>query len=220
MVSKEKPDPKKIFPAIALIVSGGHTLLLQMDDLTHFKKIGETVDDAVGEAFDKVARMIDLPYPGGPEIERLAKEGNPMAINFPRPMVGHKNYNFSFSGLKTSVLYYLRDSAKAKKDIVKADIAASFQRAVSDVLIKKTLRAVEEFDAKSIMISGGVSANRTLRAEFAASIEKRFPIKKDRPELLVSEFSTDNALMIAASGYMDYLRGKKYKIEADGNLNL
>ncbi|HBI25538.1 TPA: tRNA (adenosine(37)-N6)-threonylcarbamoyltransferase complex transferase subunit TsaD [Candidatus Wolfebacteria bacterium] len=220
LVSKEKPDPKKIFPAIALIVSGGHTLLLQMDDLTHFKKIGETVDDAVGEAFDKVARMIDLPYPGGPEIERLAKEGNPMAINFPRPMVGHKNYNFSFSGLKTSVLYYLRDSAKAKKDIVKADIAASFQRAVSDVLIKKTLRAVEEFDAKSIMISGGVSANRTLRAEFAASIEKRFPIKKDRPELLVSEFSTDNALMIAASGYMDYLRGKEYKIEADGNLNL
>lgn len=220
LVSKEKPDIKKIFPAIALIVSGGHTLLLRMDDLTHMKKIGETVDDAVGEAFDKVARMLDLPYPGGPEIERLAKEGNAMAIDFPRPMIGHKNYNFSFSGLKTSVLYHLRDLEKANKEIPKADIAASFQKAASDVLIKKTLRAVEEFGAKSVMISGGVSANRTLRQAFADAIEKKFPNKKDRPELIVSEFSTDNALMIAASGYIDYLRGKKYKIEANGNLNL
>lgn len=210
----------KIFPAIALIVSGGHTMLLKMDDLTHIKKIGETVDDAVGEAFDKVARLIGLPYPGGPEIERLAKEGSATAIDFPRPMVGHKNYNFSFSGLKTSVLYYLRDLTKAGKEVPKADIAASFQRAAFDVLIKKTLRAVEEFGAKSVMISGGVSANRTLHEEFAEAIEKKFKFKKDQPLLIVSEFSTDNALMIAASGYIDYLRGKKYKLEADGNLNL
>lgn len=220
LVSKENPDIKKIFPAVALIVSGGHTLLLKMDDLTHMKKIGETVDDAVGEAFDKVARMIDLPYPGGPEIERLAKEGNAMAIDFPRPMIGHKNYNFSFSGLKTAVLYHKRDLEKAGKNIPKADIAASFQNAASDVLIKKTLRAAEEFGAKSVMISGGVSANRTLRTAFAEAIEKKFPNKKDRPVLIVSEFSTDNALMIAASGYIDYLRGKKYKMEANGNLNL
>ena len=220
LVSKEKPDIKKIFPAIALIVSGGHTLLLKMDDLTHMKKIGETVDDAVGEAFDKVARMLDLPYPGGPEIERLAKEGNAMAIDFPRPMIGHKNYNFSFSGLKTAVLYHKRDLEKVGKDIPRADIAASFQKAASDVLIKKTLRAVEEFGAKSVMISGGVSANRTLRQSFADAIEKKFPNKKDRPSLIVSEFSTDNALMIAASGYIDYSRGKKYKMEANGNLNL
>lgn len=220
LVSKEKPDIKKIFPAVALIVSGGHTILLRMDSLTEYKKLGETVDDAVGEAFDKVARMIDLPYPGGPEIERLAKEGNSMAIDLPRPMIGHKNYNFSFSGLKTAVLYYKRDLEKAGKDIPRADIAASFQKAASDVLIKKTLRAAEEFGAKSVMISGGVSANRTLRAAFAEAIEKKFPNKKDRPELIVSEFSTDNALMIAASGYIDHLRGKKYTMEANGNLNL
>ncbi len=220
LVSKERPDIKKIFPAIALIVSGGHTVLLRMDDLISYKKIGETVDDAVGEAFDKVARMLDLPYPGGPEIERLAKEGDPHAIEFPRPMIGHKNYNFSFSGLKTSVLYHVRDLVKAGKEVPKADIAASFQKAASDVLIKKALRAAEEFDARSIMISGGVSANRTLRASFAEAIEKKFTNKKDRPVLIVSEFSTDNALMISASGYIDYLKSKKYKIEANGNLNL
>ena len=219
LVSWQKPDIKKIFPAVALIVSGGHTVLLRMDDLTSYKKIGETVDDAAGEAFDKVARMLDLPYPGGPEIERLAKEGNPKAVDFPRPMIGHKNYNFSFSGLKTSVLYHLRDLAKAGKEIPKADIAASFQKAASDVLIKKTLRAAEEFGARSIMISGGVSANRTLRQAFAAAIDKTFPAK-DRPQLIVSEFATDNALMIAASGYVDHLKKKKYKITANGNLNL
>lgn len=220
LVSSQKYDIKKIFPAVALIVSGGHTVLLKMDDLTTYKKIGETVDDAVGEAFDKVARMLDLPYPGGPEIERLAKEGNAMAIDFPRPMIGHKNYNFSFSGLKTSVLYHVRDLVKADKEIPKADVAASFQKAASDVLIKKALRAAEEFGAKSVMLSGGVSANRTLRAAFASAIEKKFPNKKERPEFIVTEFTTDNALMIAASGYIDHLKGKKYKMEANGNLNL
>lgn len=210
----------KVLPAIALIVSGGHTILVRVDSMSEYKKLGETVDDAVGEAFDKVARMLELPYPGGPEIERLAKEGNPHAVDFPRPMIGHKNYNFSFSGLKTSVLYHLRDLAKAGIEVNKADIAASFQKAASDVLIKKTLRAAEEFGAKSIMISGGVSANRTLRAEFVAAIEKKHHFKKDRPAFIVSEFTTDNALMIAVSGYVDYLRNKKFKMEANGNLNL
>jgi len=161
-----------------LIVSGGHTILVRVDSLSEYKKLGETVDDAVGEAFDKVARLIGFLYPGGPEIERLAKDGNPMAIDFPRPMIGHKNYNFSFSGLKTSVLYYIRDLTKAGKSIPKADIAASFQKAAADVLIKKTLRAAEEFGAKSIMISGGVSANRTIRTLFAEAIEKKFKLKK------------------------------------------
>lgn len=216
----EVHDTNLLFPAIALVVSGGHTVLVRVESLNAYKKLGETVDDAVGEAFDKVARMIDLPYPGGPEVERLAKEGNVQAIDFPRPMIGHKNYNFSFSGLKTSVLYHLRDLKKAGKDIPRADVAASFQKAAFDVLIKKTLRAAEEFDARSIMISGGVSANRTLRAAFLAAIEKKFTQKKTRPVLIVSEFSTDNALMIAVSGYVDYLRGKHYDIEADGNLNL
>ncbi len=219
LVSKEKIDVNKIFPAVALIISGGHTLLLRLDSLTEYKKLGETVDDAVGEAFDKVARLLGLPYPGGPEIERLAKEGNPKAVDFPRPMLGQKNYNFSFSGLKTSVLYHVRDLEKEEKEVNKADIAASFQKAASDVLIKKTLRAVEEFGAKSILVSGGVSANKTLQASFAAAIEKQF-MKKSAPKLLVTDFATDNALMIAASGYIDYLRSKKYKTEANGNLNL
>ena len=211
------------FPAIALLVSGGHTILLKMDSLTKYKKLGETVDDAVGEAFDKVARLLELSYPGGPEIEKLAKFGNPNAINFPRPMINQKNYNFSFSGLKTSVLYYLRDqNLKPITYNLKPDIAASFQKAAFDVLIKKTLRAAEEFGAKSIMISGGVSANKTLAKEFKRAIKSQFtnfPINH-RPILAVTKFPTDNAAMIAAAAYINYLRKKKYKLVANGNLGI
>ena len=134
---------KNIFPSIPLIVSGGHTILLLMKDLTHYKKLGETRDDAVGEAFDKVARLLNLSYPGGPEIEKLAKKGNHEEINFPRPMINQKNYDFSFSGLKTAVLYYLKNSENLS--VKKEDVAASFQRAAFDVLISKTLRAVKNF---------------------------------------------------------------------------
>jgi len=222
---------KEFFPSIHLIASGGHTTLLLMKDLKTVKKIGETVDDAVGEAFDKTARILGLPYPGGPEIEKLAKKGNSEAINFPRPMLNQKNYNFSFSGLKTSVLYYLRDnpihSPLSKRglgdfSVSKADIAASFQKAAFDVLIKKTLRAAKQYKAKSIMISGGVSANKTLAAEFKKSI-KQSAIRNPQlviPKLLVTKFPTDNAAMIATAAYVNYLRKRKYKLIANGNLDI
>lgn len=207
-----KLKPIQLFPAIHLIVSGGHTTLLLMKDLKTVKKIGETVDDAVGEAFDKTARILGLPYPGGPEIEKIAKKGNAEKINFPRPMLNQKNYNFSFSGLKTSVLYYLRDNKKTKKE----DVAASFQKAAFDVLIKKTLRAAEQYKAKSIMISGGVSANKSLEKLFT----KELKTKGTDVKLLVTKFPTDNAAMIAAAAYVNYLRKKKYKLIANGNLDI
>ena len=205
---------KNLFPAIALIVSGGHTILIKMDSLVKYKKIGETRDDAVGEAFDKVARLLNLPYPGGPEIEKLAKKGNSSAINFPRPMLNQKNYDFSFSGLKTSILYYLRDNKNVKIE----DVAASFQSAAFEVLIKKTLRAANEFKAKSIFISGGVAANKTLKKEFILKIENL----KLKIDFLVppKNLCADNAAMIAVAGYINHLRKKKRRLTANGNLNI
>ena len=208
-----------LFPAIGLIASGGHTILIKVDSLVKYKKLGETVDDAVGEAFDKVARILGLSYPGGPEIEKLAKKGNPNSILFPRPMLKQKNYNFSYSGLKTSVLYYLRDHQNEQK----SDIAASFQKAAFDVLIKKTLRAAEEFKAKSIMISGGVAANKTLAQEFKKAINEKFKahnLRTKKPQLLITKFPTDNAAMIAIAAYINHIRKKKYKLEANGNLDI
>jgi N6-L-threonylcarbamoyladenine synthase len=207
-----KFDAKKMFPAIALIVSGGHTILILMKDLTRYKILGQTRDDAVGEAFDKAARLLGLPYPGGPEIEKLAKKGNADAIDFPHPMLHQKNYDFSFSGLKTALLYYLRDNKKTKKE----DVAASFQKAAFDVVVEKTLRAAEEFGAKSIMVSGGVSASRALADEFKKAIKK----KKSKTKILITKFPTDNAVMIAAAGYMSYLRKKNRKLIANGNLGM
>ncbi len=199
-------------PAIALIVSGGHTMILKMDKLSSWRKIGETCDDAVGEAFDKVARLLKLPYPGGPEVEKLAKYGNENAIEFPRPMLTHKNYDFSFSGLKTSVLYYLRDNPKAKK----ADIAASFQKAAVDVLVKKTLRASDEFGAETIILGGGVAANKYLKKRLTRDAKRAgvyFLVPK-------GEFNTDNAAMVATSSYIGHLKKKKYRLIAQANLNM
>ncbi len=205
---------KNLFPAIALLVSGGHTILIKMDSLDKYKKLGETRDDAVGEAFDKVARLLGLSYPGGPEIEKLAKFGNPEAINFPRPMLNQKNYDFSFSGLKTAVLYYLRDNKNVKKE----DIAASFQVAAFDVLIKKTLRAAQEYKAKSIMISGGVASNFSLKK----NLKLRIKNEELRINLFVpaKKFCADNAVMIAVAGYINYLRKKNRKLIANGNLSI
>lgn len=211
---------RRIFPAVALIVSGGHTILLRLDSFSKWKRLGETRDDAAGEAFDKVARLLDLPYPGGPEIERLARRGNPHAIAFPRPMLHDKNYDFSFSGLKTSVLYYMRDHAKnfrgKSADTAKADVAASFQEAALDVLVKKTIRAAQEYGAQSVMLSGGVAANKALRARLAREAKKiscRFFV----PDF---KYNLDNAAMIGIAGYMAYLRKKRYKIEACGDMKI
>jgi N6-L-threonylcarbamoyladenine synthase len=209
----KKYKPSNIFPAISLIVSGGHTILLRVNGFNSWKKIGETKDDAAGEAFDKVARLLNLPYPGGPEIEKNAKKGNPEAINFPRPMINHKNYDFSFSGLKTAVLYYIRDS-KGKEN--KADVAASFQAAVIDVLAAKTFKAAENFKARSVLLSGGVAANKSLRKELEKEA-KKCGLNFFAPEL---EYNTDNGAMVAAAAYFAYLRKKKYRLLAQPNLNL
>jgi N6-L-threonylcarbamoyladenine synthase len=217
--AKTKTVSRAAFPAIALIVSGGHTILLKMDSFLKWKRLGETRDDAAGEAFDKVARLLDLPYPGGPEIEKIAKNGDPHAIEFPRPMLHDKNYDFSFSGLKTSVLYYLRDhpvDSTDKERTSKADIAASFQQAALDVLVAKTIRAAREFGAGSVMLSGGVAANKALRKR----LEKES--KKIGCAFFVPDFkyNLDNGAMIGVAGYMAYLRKKHYKMEARGDMEI
>lgn len=200
------------FPAIGLVVSGGHTIVVRMDSFTKWKKLGETRDDAAGEAFDKVAKMLGLPYPGGPEIQKLSAKGNPKAILLPRPMLSSPDYDFSFSGLKTAVLYYLRDHPKTNK----ADVAASFQQAVIDILTKKVMRAAQEYGAQTIFLCGGVAASKPLRAAMLAEAEKRgmnFVV----PEFI---FNTDNAVMIAAAAYLGKLRKKTYPIHVNPLLNL
>ncbi len=200
------------FPAAALVVSGGHTMVLALESPTRWDNLGETRDDAAGEAFDKVARLMGLPYPGGPEIQKLALKGDAKAIAFPRPMLREKNYEFSFSGIKTSVLYYVRDNPKTKK----ADLAASFQQAIIDVLVGKTIRAAHEYGAKSVLLSGGVSANKLLR-ETLSGESKKLGAKFFVPDF---EFNTDNAAMIAAAAYMQKMRKKSLKMEAQPNLGL
>ncbi|MBI5733032.1 tRNA (adenosine(37)-N6)-threonylcarbamoyltransferase complex transferase subunit TsaD [Candidatus Jorgensenbacteria bacterium] len=217
----KKTKSSKIFPAISLIVSGGHTILLLMQSLTKTQKLGETRDDAVGEAFDKVARLLNLPYPGGPEIEKLARIGNPNAIAFPRPMIHTKDYDFSFSGLKTSVLYYLRDIQKTEPNIQSsqkfiADVAASFQQAAIDTLITKTIKAAKTFRVKSIMLSGGVAANKTLRKNLKREGER----SKMNFFSSIPKFQTDNAVMIGIAAYISHLKKKNRHITAQGNLNL
>ncbi|MFA5870681.1 MAG: tRNA (adenosine(37)-N6)-threonylcarbamoyltransferase complex transferase subunit TsaD [Candidatus Paceibacterota bacterium] len=203
---------KDLFPAIALVVSGGHTMIIQMDSLTKRKKLGETRDDAVGEAFDKVARLLGLPYPGGPEIERCAKKGNKKAIDFPRPMMHDKNYEFSFSGLKTSALYYMRDHKTANIN----DVAASFQEAAIDVLRHKATRAIKGYNAHSLLLSGGVAASKALRSALEERC-KELNIQFFAPSI---QYNTDNATMIAVAAYINFLEKKNRAIRANGNITL
>lgn len=214
--SRPKSALKTVFPALALIVSGGHTVLLLMKDLKTWTRLGETRDDAAGEAYDKVARLLDLPYPGGPQIEKLAAAGNPNAIEFPRPMLYEKNFDFSFSGLKTSVLYRIRDLKRPLTASEKPDYAASFQEAVVDVLTQKAVRAAKENKAKSLLLSGGVASNNYLRNALRGAAEKN-KLKFFVPEL---EYNTDNGVMIAVAGYMAFLKKKKYLLKAQGSLEV
>lgn len=217
ITAKKIKNQNQIFPAIALIVSGGHTALIYFQSLFKYQKLGETRDDACGEAFDKVARMLGLSYPGGPQVEKLAKLGHPKAINFPRPMIYDKSYDFSFSGLKTSVFYYLRDNKiRLQDENFKADVASSFQEAVFDVLLFKTLKAIKEFNPKSIMLSGGVSANKTLRKKFS-KLAKKHNVLFFVPPFI---YNTDNAVMIGISAYFNFLTRKSKQLKAIGDLNI
>ena len=219
----DKINEKKLFPIMNLIVSGGHTELALMKKYNQQRVIGETLDDAIGEAFDKVARLLDLGYPGGPIISKYAEKGNPNRYPLPRPMIHSKDFNFSYSGLKTAVLYLLRDLKEKGVEInenTKADISASFQEAATDVVVQKTIKAAREYKVKSVMLSGGVSANSRLREKLLSAC-KNSDFVFYCPEM---KYTTDNATMIAIAGYYEFKHKKtanKWRnISMDANLSI
>lgn len=200
---RELPHPR--FPFLCLLVSGGHTQIVRVDSPTEMEILGTTIDDAAGEAFDKCAKVMGLPYPGGPVIDRLAKEGNPKAFHFARPHVD--GFNYSFSGLKTSFLYTLRDAVKENPQFIeehKADLCASLQATIIEILIKQLVRVSKETGIRDIAIAGGVSANSGLRDGITAEGKKR-GWRTFLPEF---KFTTDNAAMIAMAGYHRYQKGE------------
>ena len=203
----ETPPPEPQFPLMALLVSGGHTELNLMEDYLKYKRLGATLDDAAGEAFDKVARLLQLGYPGGPAIQKAAEEGDPAAIHFPRAWL-EGSWDFSFSGVKTAVLREIKRLEDEGKPIPVANMAASFQAAVVEVLLNKTLKAARQFGAKEILVAGGVSANKALRQAFQA--QKEFPMHI--PPL---SLCTDNAAMVAAAGYFRFALGQTDGLEID-----
>lgn len=223
------------FPVISLLVSGGHTEIVLTESFGSYKKIGQTRDDAVGEAFDKVARMLGLPYPGGPAVSRLAKEfretnsstGGENPFIMPRPMMYSDDYDFSFSGIKTAMLYAIRDltnqNTREITEEEKMALACAFEDAAIEVLIHKTLKAVEEYQAQTIIVGGGVAGNTYLKSELAKAVEKKFP----NVNLLFPEqwLATDNAVMIGMAAMSQVFSGEiktrnPEELRADGNLSL
>ncbi|MCM3404955.1 tRNA (adenosine(37)-N6)-threonylcarbamoyltransferase complex transferase subunit TsaD [Cytobacillus oceanisediminis] len=204
------------FPLLSLVVSGGHTELVYMKEHGHFQVIGETRDDAAGEAYDKVARTLNLPYPGGPHIDRLAHQGNP-TIQLPRAWLEEGSYDFSFSGLKSAVINTVHNAEQRGETIVPEDLAASFQESVIDVLVTKTERAVEEYQVKQLLLAGGVAANKGLRA----SLEKRFGDKAEI-KLIIPPLTlcTDNAAMIGAAGSVLFEKGQFAGLDLNANPGL
>lgn len=204
-------------PFICLVVSGGHSHLVVVKDYGEYEIIGRTRDDAAGEAFDKVARAIGLGYPGGPKIDKLvAKEGNPDAIRFPRAKVEENAYDFSFSGLKSAVLNYLNGCRMKEQEICVADVAASFQQAVVDVLVDHAMHAVKQYDYKTFAIAGGVASNSALRKAFAERC-KAEGIRFCHPSPILC---TDNAAMIGAAGYYEYIKGVRSGMDLNAVPNL
>ena len=205
-------------PFGCLVVSGGHTHLVNVWDYGKYEILGRTRDDAAGEAFDKVARAVGLGYPGGPKIDKLAKEGNPDAIEFPRAHISGSDYDFSFSGLKSAVLNYLNGCQMKGESYNQADVAASFQKAVVDVLVSHSLHAVKAYGLNKFAIAGGVASNSSLRAAFEEECGKR-NIAFYHPSPI---FCTDNAAMIGVAGYYEYIKGVRsgYDLNAVPNLKL
>ena len=205
-------------PFLCLVVSGGHSHLVVVKDYGEYEIIGRTRDDAAGEAFDKVARAIGLGYPGGPKIDRVAKEGNPNAIRFPRAKVGDAEYDFSFSGLKSAVLNYLNSCQMKGEEICVPDVAASFQKAVVDVLVEHSMDAVKRYGYSRFAIAGGVASNSALRAAFEEACKAR-KIEFYHPSPV---YCTDNAAMIGAAAYYEYVKGVRhgYDLNAVPNLKL
>ena len=210
----EHPDLEP--PFLCLIVSGGHTHLVIVKEYGEYEIIGRTHDDAAGEAYDKVARAIGLGYPGGPKIDKLAKEGNPQAIPFPRAHVEGCPYDFSFSGLKSAVLNYLHHAEQVGEEINRADVAASFQAAVVDVLVDKTLQAAKEYGIDKVALAGGVASNSALRAGMEAACKKAGK-KLYFPSPV---FCTDNAAMIGAAAYYEYKKGVRHGLDLNAVPNL
>ncbi len=227
---KEKNDfelriPNLKFPLVSLLVSGGHTEIVLVKGLGKYKIVGRTRDDAVGEAFDKVARVLGLPYPGGPEVSRLARahreSGLSDEIKFPRPMIHSKDFDFSYSGLKTAVRYYVEENP-IKDEVDKQKVARAFEDAAIECLVEKTFNAIKKYKPKRLIVGGGVSANTYLRNELISRLQKNkinIPVEFPR-----SDMTGDNALMIGIAGALHFMRNKKsatsIKLVADGNLEL
>lgn len=205
-------------PFACLVVSGGHTHLVVVKDYGEYEIVGRTRDDAAGEAFDKVARAIGLGYPGGPKIDKVSKEGNPEAMKFPRAKIADSQYDFSFSGLKSAVLNYLNGCKMKGEEIVVADVAASFQKAVVDVLVEHAMHAVKEYGFEKLAIAGGVASNSALRAAMKEACEQNH-VEFYHPSPILC---TDNAAMIGAAAYYEYRKGVRadYTLNAVPNLKL
>lgn len=203
-------------PFVALVVSGGHTHLVKVNDYGEYEIIGRTRDDAAGEAFDKVARAIGLGYPGGPKIDKLAKEGNPEAIEFPRAHVDDAPYDFSFSGIKSAVLNYINSANMQGKEINRADVAASFQKAVVDALVSRAVKLAKECGMDKLAIAGGVASNSALRAAVQEECAKN-NIRFYSPSPVLC---TDNAAMIGAAAYYEYIKGVRYGYDLNAVPNL
>jgi N6-L-threonylcarbamoyladenine synthase len=203
------------FPLLSLVVSGGHTELVYMKEHGHFEVIGETRDDAAGEAYDKVARTLHLPYPGGPHIDRLAHEGKAI-IDLPRAWLEEGSYDFSFSGLKSAVINVVHNAQQRGEEIAPEELAASFQESVIDVLVTKTQRAVKEYGVKQVLVAGGVAANKGLREKLSTEFAD------SEVEIVIPPLSlcTDNAAMIAAAGSILYEKGQRADLTLNGNPGL
>ena len=201
------------FPLISLVVSGGHTELVYMKENYSFKKLGGTLDDAVGEAYDKVARVIGLPYPGGPRVDKLAAEGQDV-YDLPVPL-DDDSYDFSFSGLKSAVVNLVHNEKQRGNEVIPENVAASFQNRVTEILVKKTMKALKEYNVHNLIVAGGVAANKGLRVKLISECEK-YGVDLTLPEI---KYCTDNAAMIGAAGYYAYQKGRRASLDLNAKAN-